>query len=36
MVEPGTHEVVFIHGVESQVKSITVVAGKASHMRVDF
>jgi serine/threonine protein kinase len=35
-VEPGTHEVVFIHGVENQVKTITLAAGSAGNLQVDF
>jgi hypothetical protein len=35
-IEPGAHEVVFIHGVETRVKTIAVDAGKVGHLDVKF
>jgi hypothetical protein len=35
-IEPGAHEVVFIHGVETRVKTISVEAGKVGHLEVKF
>jgi eukaryotic-like serine/threonine-protein kinase len=35
-IEPGVHEVVFIHGVETQIKTIRVEAGKVGRLEVRF
>jgi hypothetical protein len=35
-IEPGAHEVVFIHGVETQIKTIRVEAGKVGRLEVEF
>jgi hypothetical protein len=35
-IEPGAHEVVFIHGVETRVKTTIVEAGKVGNLQVNF
>jgi hypothetical protein len=35
-IDPGAHDVVFIHGVETRVRTITVEAGKVERLDVKF